>query len=62
MFNWIRDKTTTAYNNIPDGESPIISGSRPQTTSNVSHQKQYGNGREGFLFMILIEIDQLYFV
>ncbi len=48
MFNWIRDKTTTAYNNIPDGESPIISGSRPQTTSNVSHQKQYGNGREGF--------------
>jgi hypothetical protein len=54
MFSWLRDKntttTTTGYNPIQGGESPsITSDSRSRTTSAVSHQQQYSNGRQ-FVF------------
>jgi hypothetical protein len=45
MFSWLRDKSTTSYNHIQDSESPN------RTTSVVSHQKQYANGRQEFYFV-----------
>jgi hypothetical protein len=49
MFSWLRDKTTTSYNPIHDGESSIITDPRVHTTSAVPHQKQKNpNGRDVF--------------
>jgi len=48
MFSWLRDKKTTSYNYIQDDQSSTVFNSRPQTTSSVSHQTQYSNGRQLF--------------
>lgn len=48
MFSWLREKSTTSYNSVPDDQSSIMSNSRPQTTSSTSHQTRYSNGRQIF--------------
>jgi hypothetical protein len=46
MFSWLRDKTATSYDPVPNDGSSIV----PQTTSSMSHQKQYSNGRQFYIF------------
>jgi hypothetical protein len=46
MFSWLRDKTATSYDPVPNDRSSIV----PQTTSSMSHQKQYSNGRQFYTF------------
>jgi len=52
MFSWLRDKTATSYDPVPNDRSSIVPDSRPQTTSSMSHQKQYSNGRQFYIFFL----------